>query len=417
MKIQPQKKNLEPISCPSFKFTVVDGMGEEDTKQKTRALKLRLRPTKEQKTKFDQWAGCYRFLYNKTIGLLTNKKNKTVRKYNVLRYRLTTIKNQKTKKINSFFSNKKWLESCPTAIRKYAIKEATSNLQSCFTNLKNKNIKSFSAPFKTKKKEIQKGYSFPLEKTTIKKDKNKLLIYSEEYRYYGTKQLHKLIKKDQPDMDCRIQKSAYNEYFLIVYYTVKQRTPVKKEFINPVSIDPGIRKFITTYSMQESYMIGNRWSHKIMEVLLKLDKEKDPKKQKKYRKRVMYLKKELHYQTANLLSKKYDLLLMPKLDTKKLSEKYSIRNNKKFYSRRLKTKTVREMMNAGHCKFFDRLKDKAWEHGCKFLEVKEHYTSQTCPYCGTLNKCNETYKCKNCKFCHDRDMVGALNIMLKAVRS
>lgn len=354
-----------------------------------------------------QWAGCYRFLYNKTVSLLTNPNNKTNKSYNTLRYRLTTVKSQKTKKLNTFFFNKPWLESCPTSIRKYAIKEATSNLKSCYTNLKNKNIQKFTSPYKTKKNEHLKGYSLPLEKNNVKKDKDRLLIFSEEFRYYGTKQLHKLIPNMRPDMDCRIQKSAYDEYFLIVYYTCKQRKSVSKEYTNPVSIDPGIRKFMTTYSLNESYLIGNRWSTKIMELLLQLDKEKDIRKQRRLRKRIYYLKKEMHDQTANLLCKSYDLILMPKLDTKGLSA---------CKSRRLRTKTVRQMMNAGHSKFFTRLKEKCWEHGCRFLEVKEHYTSQTCPCCGTLNKCNETYTCKECKFKHDRDMVGALNILLKAVR-
>lgn len=34
----------------------------------------------------------------------------------------------------------------------------------------------------------------------------------------------------------------------------------------------------------------------------------------------------------------------------------------------------------------------------------------------TVNKCDEVYKCKACSFSHDRDIVGAFNIMLKGVR-
>ena len=114
----------------------------------------------------------------------------------------------------------------------------------------------------------------------------------------------------------------------------------------------------------------------------------------------------MKHQSASFIAKRYDLVLMPKLDTKNLSMK----------SHRLKTKTVRAMLNAGHSKFLESLKDKCWEYGTKFLLVREEYTSQTCPCCGWLNKCNEVYKCQNCNFHHDRDIVGALNIMLKAVR-
>lgn len=374
-------------------------------------MKLRLRPTPQQKKQLDRWAGCSRFLYNKTIALLTNKNNNTVRSENQLRYRLTTVKSQKKKKRNSFFNNRPWLEECPTSIRKGSVYEAKANLQACFSNLKAGNIKRFSRPFRTKKNERLRGYSYPVEKNNINKDGDKLFLFKSilgEMRYYGTKQLHKLMPAAKPSMDCRVQKSAYGEYFLVIPYVVKPKAQ-KKEFSNPVSIDPGVRKFVTTYSpvSEESYMIGNRWTSTVMQVLLRLDKEKDHKKQRRLRKRVFYLKKEMHDQTASFIAKRYDLVLMAKLETGRLGRKQS---------RRLRTKTVREMMNAGHGRFFERLKDKCWEHGSKFMQVREEYTSQTCPCCGRLNRCNEVYKCKGCGFEQDRDMVGALNILLKAVR-
>jgi putative transposase len=99
--------------------------------------------------------------------------------------------------------------------------------------------------------------------------------------------------------------------------------------------------------------------------------------------------------------------MMPKLETKKLVIKAE---------RKLTTKTVRSLLNAGHSEFYNILKDKCWESGVRFLECREDYTSQTCPDCGSLNKCNETYHCKQCGFQNDRDVVGALNILLKGVQ-
>lgn len=403
-----QVLKAENPDLQTFTFKALDKNTEEEIKN-TWSYKLRLRPTKVQKEKLDQWAGCVRFLYNKTIGLLTNKNNKTIRSKNTLRYRLTTIKGQKTKKNNSFFNNKPWLKECPVAVRKGAVYQAMENLHSCFTNLKNENIKRFSSPFRTKKNEILRGYSYSVEKNNIEKKGDKLFIFQEalgEMRYYGSKQLHKLVPSYKPELDCKIQKSAYGEYFLVIPRTVKPKTQ-KTMFNNPVSIDPGVRKFLTTYSMNESYMIGNRWTGTLMPVLLELDKETDPKRRKRLRKRVFYLKKEMHDQTASFLARKYDLVLMAKLDTKRLSSKTT---------RRLRIKTVREMLNAGHATFFKRLQEKCWQHGSKFLHVTEEYTSQTCPCCGRLSKCGEVYRCRSCGFEQDRDMVGALNILLKAVR-
>ena len=430
LKIQPLKQNLEKTSCPSFRFIAVDGTGGEDIpKKKIKALKLKIKPTLEQKRKLNQWAGCVRFLYNKSIALLTNKKNKTLRSVFKLRDRLVTVKgneywNQKNQ--NNFYNNKEWLKECPKSIKQEAIKEAKANLQACYTNRKRGNIENFDKPFKTKKHEMLKGWSLGLEKANISKQGNQLFIFKTllgEMKYFKTKQLHKIIPDGKPSQDCRIQKNEFGEYFLIVPYVCTPKKPMPKEIKNPASGDPGGRKFLTTYSPmeKESYIFGNRASSVIMEELLALDKmyselskECDVKKRKMLkriikmkRKRVFYLKAELKYQVANFISKRYDLFMMPKLEVGKLTEKAG---------RKLKTKAVRQLLNLGHSKFFETLKDKCWENGCQFLLVREEYTSQTCPCCGKLNKCNELYKCIECGFQSDRDIVGALNIFLKAIR-
>ena len=94
-----------------------------------------------------------------------------------------------------------------------------------------------------------------------------------EMKYFNTKQLHKLITDVKPSMDCKIQKNKYNEYFLIIPIAYIPKA-VKKEVINPVAIDPGIRKFLTTYApnAKESFIFGNRWSTKITEHCIFVDK-------------------------------------------------------------------------------------------------------------------------------------------------
>jgi putative transposase len=272
------------------------------------------------------------------------------------------------------------------------------------------------------------GWTFSIEKQNISREGSKLMILHtilKEMRYYGTKQLAKLMPNPKPEMDCKIQKTAFGEYFLIIPYTCHQKKEKNKsiEYGNPVAVDPGVRKFLTTYApnSQESFFLGNRWSTRIMSHLLTLDKlysdlakEKDHNTKKKLtaktmrlRKHVFNLKKEMRDQCANFLSTRYDVVMMPKLESGTMCIKAN---------RRLRTKTVRSLMSACHAKFFDTLKDKCWENGTKFLHVREEYTSQTCPFCGALNKCDEVYKCKECSFSQDRDIVGALNIMLKGVR-
>jgi transposase len=62
------------------------------------------------------------------------------------------------------------------------------------------------------------------------------------------------------------------------------------------------------------------------------------------------------------------------------------------------------------------------EHKCKLTKnsnvkiVNESYTSQTCGYCGKLNKTKkEVINCKKCKKEYDRDINGSRNIYIKYV--
>lgn len=44
------------------------------------------------------------------------------------------------------------------------------------------------------------------------------------------------------------------------------------------------------------------------------------------------------------------------------------------------------------------------------IQVDEAYSSQTCPCCGTRNKCGRMYKCQTCGFIAPRDVIGSVNI-------
>ncbi len=55
---------------------------------------------------------------------------------------------------------------------------------------------------------------------------------------------------------------------------------------------------------------------------------------------------------------------------------------------------------------------KAKLEGIKVEYVNPEYTSQKCPYCGTLNKARDRkYICKSCGYTTHRDRLGAINVM------
>ena len=420
--IQHQPKNLEKTFCPSFRFTVANGTEVEDTKKLLKTMKLRLFPTKEQKQKLNEWAGCSRFTYNKTIACLNNQKN-NCKNWMKLRNRFVTAKSSNG--LNNFFNNKQWLLDTPKSIRLSAVKEARKNLKACFTNKKLGNIQSFDLGYKTKKKELQYGWCIGIEKNNVAKKGDDLVIFGRSLgsmKYGRRKQLHKLINGNKPLFDPRIQKDRFGDYYLLVSIE-KPMKAIPKVHSTVRSYDPGVNVFLTGYDPAgTATIIGKGCCNKILALLEELDDLYSQKANAKgksirilhrrtimIRKKIYNLKNELHNQTNNIVAKSSSLVLYPKLATKDLSLKER---------RQLTTKTVRKMMNLGHCKAYDKLLLKCKEHGTELLTVSEAYTTKTCPCCGKLNQCtnDRVYKC-SCSYMAERDINGAQNILLRSLGS
>lgn len=77
-------------------------------------------------------------------------------------------------------------------------------------------------------------------------------------------------------------------------------------------------------------------------------------------------------------------------------------------------KTTRQKLNQWNFGQVTRqLENKLTRHGIEMVKVKEYWTSQTCPNCGTLNKTRtRNYSCE-CGYQQHRDIVGAINILNK----
>jgi len=453
IKTEPLRRNSERTSWPSYKYIVVDGMEGGATKiakkPPLRALKLKLNPSAQQKSQLERMAGCSRFTFNKAVAMRMDD-GSTQRDLFRIRDRIVTLKPRGEGRVsNSFFNNKKWLLDCPKSIRMNAVKDAVSNVKACFSNLREGNIDKFKSPFRSKKMELLNGWSLRMDQKNVMRKNDGLFVFKDilgEMRYHNKKQLDKLLNTTHPEHDPMIQKNKYGEYFLILIKSVERRekkavrakitvdpltehvtlklTSGHHERFASCSIDPGVRKTLTTYSPEnmESLMIGKGQSSQLMKMLIAYEKQQSEltkstswnttrrlkESMKRIRKRMFNLKKEFRDQTASFLAQRYNILLVPKLDTKNMSSRAN---------RRLKTKVVKGMLNLGHSMIFNKLKEKCQEYGTVFMEVKEHYTSQTCLCCGHLKKCNEVYSCSNCDFSCDRDILGAAGIFLKSTRN
>ena len=202
--------------------------------------------------------------------------------------------------------------------------------------------------------------------------------------------------------------------FVWVIIPISVEITGKKPPLNYCGIDPGVKTFMTSF--------GNNGciEYKHNEITLqKLDKKISyltdsrrtnrkrvtKKKINRIETRKANLIDELHWKTINRLLKVNDFIFYGDIKSHDI-----VKNGK---NRTLNT----DMNNLKFFKFKQRLLFKAIERGKKVYETKEHYTTQTCSFCGSMYKpgLSRVYRCKNCKKSVGRDVNAAKNILMKGI--
>ena len=414
--VKPQKSNSLKIFLPFCKYLLAGGMVKEVIIQKTpllRVKKIKLKLNSIQKKTFKMWSEHHRYSYNKAINIINNEDSKE-------RFLYKDIKPENS---NIFYSERElrdlivpeytcsrtpWLLDTPKHIRESAVFEARKNLKSAITNYQNGHIKHFNLKFKSKK---ESSWAFEVPHTSIN-------TYNKEIGIYEARTTNARIKTTEeiPELEhnCNVMFNGLH-YYLCVPIEIKLKTNNNDGIY--AALDPGVRKFQTIYSPDENnfIMIGKNASNVLYKHLLKLDKliSKNNSKNKlkilKLRLKIQNLQSELHYKTSNYLCNNYKCIYVPKL-----TKENDIINTK---LRKIHTKTVRNMVVLGHCKFVERLKTKAEEFtNVQIHVISEEFTSQRCLECRKLTKMKkgeEIHKCNFCKIEIDRDVLGSTNILLK----
>ncbi|WP_254565193.1 transposase [Oscillatoria sp. HE19RPO] len=194
-----------------------------------------------------------------------------------------------------------------------------------------------------------------------------------------------------------------------------------------IALDPGVRTFLTGFDGQEIWEIGKSDMGRIYRLAYHLDRLMSRiglakghqfkrlryrlrKAAQKIRIKIRNLVDEVHKKAANYISTKYKVVFLPK---------FEVKNMVKRGKRRLATKTARAMVTYAHYRFKTLLKHQAAKYGCVVVDVTEEYTSKTCSKCGHIHTKlggNKQFVCPNCGHRIGRDINGAFNILLKALR-
>jgi putative transposase len=234
------------------------------------------------------------------------------------------------------------------------------------------------------------------------------------------------------DGDCRLIKTREKKFYLcLVVKKAIVKRPENQRAFHPrvLSLDPGVRTFMTGYDpsgyvfewgkndMQCLYRLGLH-----MDTLISRCDAKETKHRKRYtlrkaigrlRIRIKNLVSEVHRKMAKWIVQNFTLVLIPAFGVSNMVQK----TNSKGQKRKIRSKTVRQMLTWSHYRFRQLLLSKAEEYPqCQVKVVEEPYTSKTCSNCGYIHQklgSSKVFKCPRCCMEMDRDFNGARNIWLR----
>ena len=309
-------------------------------------------------------------------------------------------------------------EKIHNRIQRGAICKLSSNVNSCLTNLRNKNISEFKLKHMSKKSENEylhfEDESFP----KMIRDIKSRYWYRNKNHKRTTISFEEVFKTNKKGLEIIYEKGT-ERYFL--HYPINANWfPNEDKRIDDqesyslhkenriISLDPGVRKFMVGYDPSgECIFFGDGANKEITSLLYLIDEEKDKQTRDIIWRKIKNMVSELHWKTIHFLIKNYDTILLP-----------DFRISGMVKSKKLPRITKRMLYMFSFFRFKERLKYKCKIYNKKLIIVDESYTSQTCGECGCRNqmKGNEVYSCKDCGLVIDSDVNGARNILLKNLR-
>ncbi|NEQ80395.1 MAG: transposase [Moorea sp. SIO2I5] len=377
----------------------------ENTVKKSKKIRVFLNP--EQRLMVRQWFGVSRYVFNKTVKILSDSETKA---------------NWKAIKTGILNDLPEWCKAVPYQIKSIAIKDACTAVREAKNKYK-KTKQINRVRFRSRKNPVQSCY---IPKSAVSSK-----------GIYQTKLGELTFTEVLPDdiCDCRLTSTNGDYYLVVPHKTTRNRAENQGRV---VGLDPGVRtvlmqslmgetpktalhRFLSFFSENSVGKIGEgdfsriqRLCQHLDNLISKISKAKG-KQKRRMRKaarrmviRIKNLVNELHHKAARFLVDNFDVILLPTFDTSQMSKKQN---------RKLRSKTVRNMLSFAHYRFKEFLKHKATENGKIVVDVCEAYTSQTVSWTGELVNIggSKIIKSKIDGRSMDRDINGARGIFLRAL--
>ena len=374
-----------------------------DTVRKSR--KIRLYPDAQQRAELRRWFGAARYAYNQTVEVLSGEDAPPAVKTKVRDVILPALP--------------LWHRRAPREVLVGAIFDACRAVSAA----KKRNVQLA----RDKARGMRQDEDFARVRFRSRKNPRQTFTVQANcvttngiYRTkLGDMQMAEELPVPENRNICRLT-LRYGQYHLAVPYD--EKLPSQRENqARVVALDPGVRSFLSWYCADSVGKIGEGAFFRIQRLCERLDEllsraAKAPAKRRRnmrraagrMRVRVENLIAELHRQAARFLVDHFDVILLPAFATSEMVERGR---------RRIRSKTVRNLLSLAHYRFGMFLLHKAREAGVVVLSVNEAYTTKTVSWTGEIlgNVGGASVIVGHDGERMDRDYNGARGIYLRAL--
>lgn len=412
-------RSLPKTFCPSSTFSIAGSTERGSTKQKKGpkprkkptaniCRRVRLRPNPEVSNILRRWFGSVRYTYNWTLSCIKNKPSEYKINAYWLRKRFVNECN--------ISKEKRWLLDTPKHVRDTAIIDLVQGFKTNFEKKKNNPQHRFEMKFR-RKKDVQ---SLTIPSDAIKSwdtDNNTMSMFPS----YIKNKIRFHTRKAPKDVtfDSKLVMDRLGRFYLCIpcHVSACENQTGLDSRKGWCSLDPGVRTFLTVYSptVGTCYKIGDKDISRIFRLCKWLDKLcagkhiscKKRRAQHRLRLRIKTLVDEVHWKAIRFLCTNFQNIIIPPFGVSQMIKRSS---------RKLRKKSVRQMVCWRHYTFRARLLGYAKRSNTQVHVMGEEYTSKACTHCMNVKHDlggAKVYRCHCCQLVADRDVAGARNIFLK----
>ncbi|HEX4840393.1 MAG TPA: transposase, partial [Rhabdochlamydiaceae bacterium] len=378
--------------------------------KRLQAFQFELHQDEEKERSMRKFTGACRFVFNKALAIqISNHEagNKFI-SYESMAKQLTQWRNSE---------ETPWLYDAPCHSLQHALKDLDLAFKNFFA--KRTNFPCF------KRKGQKTSFRYP-DPAQIKLDQNNSRIFLPKLGWLRYRKSRKVVGEVR-----NVTVTNIGKKWFISIQTEREAQRPKHPANTSVGIDMGIARFAT---MSDGNYIAPLNSFKKKQERLRRSQrdmrrkvkfsnnwKKEKAKVQKIHTGIANARKDFLHKATTAISKNHALVCVEELQVRKMSKSASGTQEEPGTNVRRKTALNRSILDQGWAMFRTQLEYKLQWNGGMLVMISPEYTSQTCPPCKHVSeksrKTQAQFECVNCKYKNHADVVGAMNILERGLRS